>query len=318
MPHARRILAAVAIALAAPAAGQTVVAGVQAWQQGRYDEAVAQWRPLAERGDADAAYNLGHAYRLGRGVPQDMATAERYYRQAARSGHTEAQAMYGLLLFQNGRREEAMPFVQRAAEHGDPRAQYVYGTALFNGDLVARDWPRAYAYMSRAAAAGLPYARTQLAEMERNMPAADQARGRDIAATLAGNPPGEVASTTPPAPAAPTAQAPARIAAAPSPPSPPAPRREAPPSPAPAPAAASARGPASAASGRWRVQLGAFSTEANARRAWTGVRGRLPGLRPFYVRAGNVVRLQAGPLASRAEASRACASAAQACFPVAP
>ena len=148
------MLAAAAIAVAAPLAAQTVEAGVEAWQHGDYDRAVAAWQPLAARGDADAAFNLGHAYRLGRGVAQDMATAERYYRQAAEAGHVEAQAMYGLLLFQAGRRQEAMPFVQRAAEHGDPRAQYVFGTALFNGDLAPRDWPRAYAYMSRAAAAG--------------------------------------------------------------------------------------------------------------------------------------------------------------------
>jgi TPR repeat protein len=232
MHHARRILAAAAIVLAAPATAQSVQAGVEAWQQGRYDEAAAQWRPLAERGDADAAYNLGHAYRLGRGVPQDMATAERYYRQAAEAGHTEAQAMYGLLLFQNGQRQEAMPFIQRAAEHGDPRAQYVYGTALFNGDLAARDWPSAYAYMTRAAAAGLPYARTQLAEMERNISAEDQARGRAIAATLAGGGPTQVASASPPPPppSVPTSAPPPQIATTQVPPSAPAaPRRETPP-----------------------------------------------------------------------------------------
>ena len=73
-----------------------------------------------------------------------------------------------------------------------------------------------------------------------------------------------------------------------------------------------------APSGRWRVQLGAFSSEANARRAWSQVGGRLRGLQPFYVRAGAMTRLQAGPLASRADAERACASAGQACFPVSP
>jgi cell division septation protein DedD len=73
-----------------------------------------------------------------------------------------------------------------------------------------------------------------------------------------------------------------------------------------------------AASGHWRVQLGAFSNEANARRAWSGVAGRLPGLQPFFVRAGAVIRLQAGPLGSRAAADRACSAARQACFPVSP
>jgi hypothetical protein len=35
MHHARRILAAAAIVLAAPATAQSVQAGVEAWQQGR-------------------------------------------------------------------------------------------------------------------------------------------------------------------------------------------------------------------------------------------------------------------------------------------
>jgi cell division septation protein DedD len=308
------MLAAVAaLALAAPAAGQSVQAGIAAWQHGDYGQAVAQWRPLADRGDADAAFNLGHAYRLGRGVPRDMATAEHYYRQAAEAGHTEAQAMYGLLLFQDGRRQEAMPFVQRAAEHGDPRAQYVYGTALFNGDLVPRDWPRAYAYMSRAAGQGLPYARTQLAEMDHSLTDADKARGRAIAATLAG--PTEVAAAAPPP--APAHPAPPRIATTNVPPSRPAPMHPAPVRPAPAPAA-HRDAPVPAPAGRWRVQLGAFSSGANAHTAWNAVRGHLSGLTPYYVRAGNLVRLQAGPLASRAAASAACAAAHQACFPVAP
>jgi TPR repeat protein len=111
------------IVIGGPALAQSVEAGVQAWQGGNYDEAVRQWRPLADRGDQDAQFNLGHAYRLGRGVPQNMNLAEQWYERAARAGHVEAQAMYGLILFQNGRRQEAMPFVQGAAERGDARAQ---------------------------------------------------------------------------------------------------------------------------------------------------------------------------------------------------
>ena len=117
------LVAAAAAALATPVFAQSVQAGVEAWQAGRHDEAVRQWRPLAERGDPDAQFNLGHAYRLGRGVPQNMNMAEQLYERAARAGHVEAQAMYGLILFQNGRRQEAMPYVQRAAERGDARAQ---------------------------------------------------------------------------------------------------------------------------------------------------------------------------------------------------
>ena len=53
------------------AAAPTVKAGVEAWQKGDHAAAVGDLAPLAEKGDADAAFNLGQAYRLGRGVPAD-------------------------------------------------------------------------------------------------------------------------------------------------------------------------------------------------------------------------------------------------------
>jgi len=307
-------LAASAAVLAPAAVAQqargTVESGITDWQAGRYEAAVRAWRPLAEGGDADAQFNLGHAFRLGRGIPQDIRAAESWYARAAEAGHVEAQSMYGLLLFQNGRRREAMPYVRRAAERGDARAQYVYGTALFNGDEVPRDNALAWAYMSRAAAQGLPYARTQLAQMETHVSEGDRRRATTLAATIGTGAPaaGNVSVGTNPRPTAP----PARTTTA-------SPRISSPPPPTTRPTPAPPlRAPAvtAAAGGRWRVQLGAFSTEAGARSAWAGLRARLPGLQPYFVRAGAVVRLQAGPLASRAAASTACTAARQACFPV--
>ncbi|HEY5711446.1 MAG TPA: SPOR domain-containing protein [Allosphingosinicella sp.] len=317
------------------AAPNGVLAGVQAWQAGNYDVAVRVWRPLADRGNADAQYNLAQAYFLGRGVPQNMNLAEQWYERAARQGHPDAQANYGLLLFQNGRRTQAMPWIQRAAERGDPRAQYVYGTALYNGDIIARDLPRAYAMMTRAAAQNLPPAITQLAELDRILSPQDRARGVEMAQSLASAPvPVLIASAPPPgarprgAPGAgmqantppnPQSRTPSqtafRTAVAPPRPVPPAPR---PAPPAARPGAPAPRAVAVSAGGRWRVQVGAFSSEANARRAWGAASSRLRGLTPFYVHAGAVYRLQAGPLASRAAAESACAASGTNCFPVAP
>ena len=66
--------ALLAVALAGPAAAD-VKAGVDAWAQGDYDKAVREWQPLADAGDADAQFNLGQAYKLGKGVPTDLAAA---------------------------------------------------------------------------------------------------------------------------------------------------------------------------------------------------------------------------------------------------
>jgi len=356
----RRLLAAAAAAAiaatTAPALAQGVETGITAWQAGNYEEAIRVWRPLADRGDADAQFNLAQAYKLGRGVPINMTLAEQWYERAARQGHEQAGANLGLILFQNGQRQRAMPYIERAATGGDARAQYVLGTALFNGDLVGRDWPRAYALMSRAAASGLPPAVSQLRQMEQHLTPEDRARGADLASAMARNAPavaatdpgvtggvtGGVTRTPPPAgrprvtgtqvPPSRVASPPSRVASPPS-------QRPVPPGltiypvedgPAPRPqppegtqvrVAPAQSPPVAAAGGRWRIQLGAYSNDANARRAWGAVSSRLPGLRPVYSRAGNLVRLQAGPLASRAAADRACASVRSgggACFPVAP
>ncbi|MEA3001231.1 MAG: uncharacterized protein QOH81_19 [Sphingomonadales bacterium] len=336
--------AVAAFALTASAAQADVKTGVDAWQRGDFAAAVAEWRPLADRGDSDAQYNLGQAYKMGRGVPADLRIAQTWYEKAAQQGHPQAAANLGLILFQNGDKQRAIPWLKMAADADDPRAEYVLGTALFNGDVAGKDWPRAYALMSRAAAQGFPPAAANLQSMDQYVPEAQRRQGLVLAqqiersaggrpVRIAGqpgprtmlSPDNAITSTLP-------ASRPVRVAdARPVPP----PRAEAPPAvtvhrgPPPSvavhhapPPAASA--PVATAGGGWRVQLGAFSSPAGAHRAWDGLRGKaggLGGLQPSFGAAGAMTRLQAGPLASRAAADRVCAAvraAGSACFPVAP
>ena len=91
MPHFRTAVSLAlpllaASMLAAPAHAD-VKDGVDAWQRGDYQGAVAEWRPAALAGDADAQFNMGQAYKLGKGVPQDLKRAEAWYRKAAGQGH---------------------------------------------------------------------------------------------------------------------------------------------------------------------------------------------------------------------------------------
>ncbi len=147
-----------------------VNAGVAAWQRGDYAAAVAEWREPAMQGDADAQFNMGQAYRLGRGVEQNTRQAQVYYAKAAAQGHVKAADNLGLLLFQEGQQEQAMPYVLDAASRGDPRAQYLVGIAHFNGDLLERDWVRAYALLTLANSAGLPQAASAVQQMDQYIP----------------------------------------------------------------------------------------------------------------------------------------------------
>ncbi|MEO8547338.1 MAG: SPOR domain-containing protein [Sphingomicrobium sp.] len=297
---------------AGAAQAQSVKSGIEAWQRADYSAAVGIWRPLAEAGDADAAFNLGQAYRLGRGVPLNLASAQEWFEQAARKGHIDAQTTLGLLLFDTGNRIGGLRWLKLAAERGEPRALLIYGTALFNGDSVVRDPVLAYAYVSRAAAQGLAPAKTTLAEMDQILPLDQRQKGVALALSKAAPPEAERTAPTkskakvsaaakPPAKAA--ASTPAKEAAAPAKP--------------PAKAAA-----APAAAGGWRVQLGAFAKRASAEDLFKRLAGSgaLAGRQPFFVAAGAVTRLQAGPFESRAAAAATCAALSakgQPCFAVA-
>lgn len=295
----RKLLMALAVAaMAAPTAAQTVKSGIEAWQRGDTAGAVAIWRPLAEKGDADAAFNLGQAYRLGKGVPTDLSQAQNWLEQAARKGHVDAQSTLGLLLFQNGNRVAGMRWLKLAAEAGEPKSLLIVGTALYNGDDVAPDPVTAYAYISRAAAQGLAPAQATLADMDAVMPLEQRQKGLALARAMA----------TAPKKAMPVASPPSKVASAKPPP-----KMVAAKPPAVKPVAKPAAVPAS---GKWRIQLGAFSQRKSAEALFGKLAGRLGGRLAYYIPVGAVVRLQAGPYESRAAAAAACASLApQPCFP---
>lgn len=176
--------AAAASVLAAPASAD-VRRGVEAWSRGDWAVAVREWQGPADAGDADAQFNLGQAYKLGRGVRPDLAKAEELFGRAAKGGHLQAADNYGLLLFQRGEHARALPYVKAAAEHGDARAQYLLGIAHFNGDNVPKDWVRAYALVSLAQQAGLPQAAPALAQMDQYIPLDQRQQSVPLAAQLA-------------------------------------------------------------------------------------------------------------------------------------
>jgi uncharacterized protein len=303
--HKYLVAAAVVAALSSSVSAQTVRAGVEAWQHADYAAAVAIWRPLAERGDPDAAFNLGQAYRLGRGVPTNLAAAQTWFERAAAKGHVDAQTTLGLMLFENGDRAGGIRWLKQAAEKGEPRALLVYGTALFNGDGVKQDPILGYAYVSRAAAQGLAPAQTTLEQLNQILPLEQRKKALAIAMAKA-----KAAPAPRSAPAQPkAAPKPAQVQAVTA--------KPVKATPASTPTPSTAGRPAVTASGSWRIQLGAFSQPGSAEALFKRLSAALAGHQPFYAKAGTVTRLQVGPYQSRAAAAAACAALhGQPCFPV--
>jgi len=372
-----RTIRVLAVALAATAlspispAFADVKDGVDAWGRGDYAGAVKQWQGPAAKGDADALYNLAQAYKFGRGVPQDPAKAQAMYRQAAEKGHARAADNYGLMLFQGGHQADAMPWLASSAERGEPRAMYILGIAAFNGDFAAKDWPRAYALMTRAAGAGLPQAVEALSTMNAMIPldqrqkgaalAQDlerkgaEMRGRELAAADLGTrlpataamPAAPLRPQVTPAPIQTVTLPPARTedpATASTGPvmagadyanpvavprmGTPAPKPTPKPAPKPVtkPALASSEvetpAPKPAATGSYRIQLGAFGQKSNADALWSRLRNRaeLSGHARADVPGGAVTRLQATGF-TQSTADKACASlkaAGETCLVVRP
>ena len=69
--------------------------GLAAYDGGDYRTAFAQWRALAEAGDAEAQTALAGLYLDGQGAPVDPAAALRWYRRAAEQGEAVAQQNLG-------------------------------------------------------------------------------------------------------------------------------------------------------------------------------------------------------------------------------
>lgn len=332
-----RCLAVAACLAAMPvkSAFADVKAGEQAWTNGNYLTAIAEWRPLAEKGDAAAQFNLAEAYRLGRGVGADRGKARSWYEKAAQQGHEEAQANLGLILFQDGDRDGGMGWIRKSAASGNARARYVLATALFNGDAEAIDRPRAYALMSRAASQGLTAAASSLIAMENVMPESERQLGMKLARDLtradaerAGGHKAARAAVESPRTTRlqPTARASEvsdkRPASLP-------PATAEPAAKAPSPALALSRPAAGAAQkaaggGRWRVQFGAYESVELAKGEWMRLAKKmdaLAGLQPSFEPAGPLTRLRVNALADRAAAQKLCNMAKairQACFAIAP
>lgn len=216
------------------------------------DAQLRTWKQAAQSGDAEAAYRLGRAYKLGDPAPLDAAEAERWFEKAARLGLPSGEAEYGLVLYQNGKRREAVPWLRKAAERGDRRAQYALGTILFNGIAAPKDVPEARRWMQRAAKAGLPAAAEALAVMAEPVlpdPRVDVVEVRPVRQVISAKP----------------------------------------------------------ATGGWRVQVGAFSSRANAERLWARLKlDRPPALAPSFRSDGRLTRVQIGPFDTAAGADAFC------------
>lgn len=179
----RRAVAALGfmLALAGRLPAQDFGAGRQAFDRKDYAMALAQWRPLAEAGNAEAQQALGMLYAGGFGVEKDMARAVAWYLKAADQGRAHAQYLVAAAYLQGiGVDRDPAAFVRwcrRAADQGHPAAQFLLGMAHHQGLGLPADAVQAYLWYSLAAAQGHAQATDNLVGLYVAMTDAQKAEG---------------------------------------------------------------------------------------------------------------------------------------------
>jgi TPR repeat protein len=140
--------------------------GKQAAMRGDYAAAYAEWRPLADRGHADAQFLIGLMYREGRAVNQDLVEALVWLRLAAEQDHADARFFLARALREGQGterdHEEAARWYRLAAEQGHAEAAFTLGLMYRKGEGVAADDAQAARWYRKAADLGHGQARFTL------------------------------------------------------------------------------------------------------------------------------------------------------------
>jgi TPR repeat protein len=128
------------------------------YENGDYAAAFKAFNKLAEKGDAEAQFNLADMFYGGDGVQRDYARAATWYKRAAEQGHLDAQFnMACLYLRGEGVSQsfvDAAKWYLRAAEQGDAEAQVNVAVMYFKGEGVKEDRVQAYRWLIIAAGQG--------------------------------------------------------------------------------------------------------------------------------------------------------------------
>lgn len=144
-------------AMAATAGGDPFAAAWEAYNIGRYADALRLALPLASDGDARAQVLVAGCHENGLGVPQDFVTAAKWLSIAAENGYAEAQmklaSLYGLGAGVPRDAQQEAAWMTRAAQGGNAEAQHTLAMWYAQGSHgQAKDAVAAFTWAGKAAA----------------------------------------------------------------------------------------------------------------------------------------------------------------------
>lgn len=126
-------------------------------QQAEQERQLLAW---ADRGDADAQFELGLRFLTGEGLNKNEAKGVTWLQKAAEQGHLRAQHVYGTL-FEDGvgvvkDPVKAAEWFEKAASGGLPMAQHAIAVAYELGRGVEKDVNKATEWFQKGAAQNYP------------------------------------------------------------------------------------------------------------------------------------------------------------------
>ena len=143
----------------------------RAYKAGNYQEAYANYAPLAEFGIQEAQVALAKMYYEGQGVAKDPEKTRILLEKAAEAD--DSDVLYRLGRFYMGddvapaEHKKAVSYYERAAGLGHAGSLYQLGRIYQKGDIVRQDRDLAMDYFQKADRAGYRYAAYGIAEVHR-------------------------------------------------------------------------------------------------------------------------------------------------------
>lgn len=138
-------------------------AGLQAYQEKDYKEALRLWLPMAQGGHALAQYNVGISFAQGLGVEKNLAAASKWWSRSALQDNMDAQYNLGLVHARglDGIEQNlslAAHWWRQAALNGDAMSQFNLGMLYAQGKGVPQSLETAIKWWRLAANQNLPRA----------------------------------------------------------------------------------------------------------------------------------------------------------------
>jgi formylglycine-generating enzyme required for sulfatase activity len=141
------LIAVLGMTACGPTPEELVEQGKNHLENENYTQAMTCFQKAAEKGNAEAEYNIADLYWGGLGVEEDHETAAEWLKKAAENDYPEAQNALAALYY-NGMGvpqdfEKAAKWAKKAAAYDMVEAQYMLASLYFAGKGVPQDYNKA-------------------------------------------------------------------------------------------------------------------------------------------------------------------------------